>query len=282
MNPVQTVAVRGFTQAYLEAGKGPLVILLHGFPDTAHTWSDTLGVLAAAGYRAVAPFQRGYYPSDIPVDGDYSVQALAEDALALATALGQEHFMLVGHDWGASAAYVAANLAPERISKLTTIAIPHARAIKPSPRLFWRAPHFLLFQFGRISEKYVERKDYAYIDHLYHYWSPNWRVQRADIEVVKAGFRQAGRLGAALGYYRALFADARKPERQTLYRSKTSVPTLAFAGRSDGALDTALYEQTPAAFTGPYEYLIYERAGHFLHREEPEAFHAKLLEFLAK
>lgn len=277
---VRQLTANGLEFSYLEAGAGPLVLLLHGFPDTAETYSAVLPKLAAAGYHGVAPFQRGYHPSAIPADGDYSVLTLGRDALAIMDALQQQNAVIVGHDWGASAAYAAANLAPERVRKLVTVSIPHPRVIRPSPKLFWRAPHFLLFQFGRLSEWYVARNDFAYVDYLYSYWSPNWKAPAEEIGRVKDGFRQPGRLTAALGYYRALFADARDATKQEIYQRKTSVPTLAFAGRCDGALDVALYDQMPTAFDGPYEAVIYDRAGHFLHREEPEKFSAKLLEFL--
>lgn len=277
---MKSIEANGLRFSYLEAGSGPLVLLLHGFPDTAQTWSALLPRLAAAGYRAVAPALRGYDPSDLAPDGDYSVLTLAQDMLALATALGEEQFCLVGHDWGASVAYAAANLAPSRVRKLATVSIPHPHAIRPTPALFWRAPHFLLFQFGAVSEWLLSRDDYAYVDHLYAYWSPNWQPPVAEVEQVKQGFRKPGRTRAALGYYRALFGDARDAARQELYRRKTTVPTVAFAGRSDGALDVRLYDRTPEAFAGPYEVVLYDRAGHFLHREEPERFAAKLLGFL--
>lgn len=279
-NDIKSIRVNGLELAYLEAGSGPLIMLLHGFPDTAHGYAGVMPVLAAAGYRVVAPFLRGYFPSAIPADADYSARTLGEDALALARALGHERFILVGHDWGALAAYAAASLAPERIARLVTIAIPHPRSIPLDPRLFWRAPHFLLFQFGRLSEWMVARHDLAYIDHLYAYWSPNWRVPAGEIEAVKAGLRQPGRLRAALGYYHCLITDARDPGKLALARRRMVVPTLAFAGGSDGALDVSLYERTPEAFSGPYEVAIFGRAGHFLHREEPEGFVTRLLGFL--
>lgn len=279
---IRRIRVNGLELAYLEMGSGPLIMLLHGFPDTAHGYDEVMPPLAAAGYRVVAPFLRGYFPSDIPADGDYSARTLGEDALALATALGHERFILVGHDWGALAAYAAANIAPERITRLATIAIPHPRSIPLDPRLVWRAPHFLLFQFGRLSEWRVGRHDLAYVDYLYQYWSPNWNPPAGEVEAVKAGFRQPGRLRAALGYYRNLITDARDLSRMQLYRRRISVPTLAFAGRSDGALDASLYERTPEAFTGPYEVAIFDRAGHFLHREEPVRFVERLLGFLGE
>src|ERR1700741_3439332 len=101
------IEANGLEFAYLEAGAGPLVLLLHGFPDTAYSFSAMLPRLAEAGYHAVAPFQRGYYPTAIPDDGDYSVLTLARDALALIAAFGKQTAVIVGHDWGASSGYVA-------------------------------------------------------------------------------------------------------------------------------------------------------------------------------
>ena len=125
------VEANGLRIAYLEAGKGPLVLLLHGFPDTAHTWDRALPALADAGFRAVAPFMRGYHPTAIPADGAYDSDTLAADAVALITALGEEQAIVVGHDWGASAAYGAATIAPERVKKLVVLAIPHPKSLNP-------------------------------------------------------------------------------------------------------------------------------------------------------
>ena len=111
---METIAANGVTFAYLTEGKGPLVLLLHGFPDTAHSWDRVIPALAAAGYRVVAPFMRGYHPTQIPADGQYDTDTLGRDALALISALGEEKAIVVGHDWGASAAYSAATLGPEQ------------------------------------------------------------------------------------------------------------------------------------------------------------------------
>ena len=280
MQDVKTIRANGLDIAYLEAGSGPLVLLLHGFPDTAETWRELLPVLASAGYRAVAPFLRGYYPTSIPADGDYSLLALAQDALALAEALGEKDAVIVGHDWGASVGYVAANLAPARVRQLVTIAIPHMSVIKPSVKALRRAPHFLLFQAGRLSEWWVARHDLAYIDYLYHYWSPDWQVPAGDIECVKDGFRRPGRLAAALGFYQRLFRDQVNPDRQSLYQHRTAVPTLTFGGKRDGALDWTIFEQTRACYSGRYELVLLDHAGHFLHREQPAEFARRLLAFL--
>src|SRR5262245_26717623 len=134
---MQTVTANGLKFAYLEQGSGPLVLLLHGFPDTAHTWEHVLPKLAQAGYRAVAPFTRGYHPTELSPDNKYDTDTLASDAIALVDALGGAPAILVGHDWGASAAYGAVGMAPDKFRLLVTLAVPHPRGLKPTPRLVW-------------------------------------------------------------------------------------------------------------------------------------------------
>ncbi|MBC7978838.1 MAG: alpha/beta fold hydrolase, partial [Myxococcales bacterium] len=116
---IRHVEANGLRFAYLEDGSGPLVVLLHGFPDTPHSWDDLRPRLAARGYRAVAPWMRGYAPTQIP-DRDADLETLGRDLLALIAALGETSAIVVGHDWGAAAAYVAATLEPVRVAKLVT------------------------------------------------------------------------------------------------------------------------------------------------------------------
>ena len=119
------VRANGVEFAYLEAGEGPLALCLHGFPDSASTWRHLLPVLARAGFRAVAPYMRGYAPTGLAPDGAYQLGALVADAVALHEALGgDERAVLIGHDWGAETAYGAAALAPERWRRLVTLAVP--------------------------------------------------------------------------------------------------------------------------------------------------------------
>src|SRR5215475_5713500 len=113
-DPIQFVEANGLKFAYLEEGEGPLVLLLHGFPDTAHTWDDVRPRIAAKGYRAVSPWMRGYAPTAIP-PRDADTETIGRDALALIAALGESQAVIIGHDWGASAAYTAASLEPARV-----------------------------------------------------------------------------------------------------------------------------------------------------------------------
>src|SRR6201991_3918756 len=127
---IHFVDANGLRFAYLEEGSGPLVLMLHGFPDTARSWDQLRPRIAAKGYRAVSPFMRGYHPSGIP-DRDPDQETLARDPLALIEALGATDAIVIGHDWGAAAAYGAAGLGQERVTKLFVLAIPHPATLKP-------------------------------------------------------------------------------------------------------------------------------------------------------
>ena len=124
---IQTVSANGLEFGYLEAGPadGPLALCLHGFPDTAHTWRHLLPRLADAGYHAVAPFLRGYAPTQVPASGAYDTGSLALDACALHEALGgRDDAVIIGHDWGALLTYPAAAHEPDRWSRVVTLAVP--------------------------------------------------------------------------------------------------------------------------------------------------------------
>src|SRR5580704_8368188 len=124
-----TVAANGVSFAVLESGPQdrPLALCLHGYPDTAWTWRHLMPALVDDGWRAVAPFMRGYAPTSVPADGRYQTGALVADANALHVALGgTEEAVLIGHDWGAVTAYGAASDKPERGRRVVTLAIPPA------------------------------------------------------------------------------------------------------------------------------------------------------------
>lgn len=275
------VDANGLEFGVLTQGEGPLVLLLHGFPDRPTSWAPIMEGLAAAGFRAAAPALRGYVPSAIPADGDYRIPTLGRDAIALIEALGAERAVVVGHDWGASAAYAAANLGPERVAGLCTLAIPHPRIIKPSLGLLLRARHFALFQMGALGRWWARRKDMAYIDYLYRYWSPTWPDPRAHVAEVKADFREPGRLDAALGFYAQLSDGLKKNDDNRALRQRTAQPSLLFVGEDDGALrfetDFAGIED---CFTGPMTLVQVPNAGHFIPAEQPQAVLDALVPFV--
>jgi pimeloyl-ACP methyl ester carboxylesterase len=270
---------------YLETGEGQLVIMLHGFPDTPRTFDALIPKIAARGYRVVAPFLRGYAPSEAAPDGDYAALKLGQDVLDLMDTLGVKRAKVVGHDWGAMAAYTAANLAPERVEKLVTMAIPHPRAIRLTPGFFKKSWHFLTLSLPGAAA-WVRRDHYAFIDRLVRRWSPGWHFTDADLEPVKRTLAAPGGIERALGYYRANLRTtvlsrfgAGKRQREVQQR-KTAVPTLTIHGADDGAVDASQFARTSEAFTGPYRLVRIENAGHFVHREQPGRVEREVIEFL--
>lgn len=264
------VQANGLRFAVIEEGAGPLVLLLHGFPDTPRTWDRVRPAVAAAGFRAVSPFMRGYHPTEIPADGRYETDALGRDALALIEALGEESAIVVGHDWGADAAYAAAILGPERVRKLVTVAIPHPASIRVIPRHLWAGRHFLTLRFPW-AERRTRWNDFAHVDELVRRWSPTWDVPPGETDAVKEVFRQPGSLDAALGYYRCLVPPRRR---------KISVPTVSFAGEHD-LIHPDEFERARSLFTNGYR-VVRVPGGHFMHREHPDRFVPELVRVLTE
>jgi pimeloyl-ACP methyl ester carboxylesterase len=264
---IKYVTANGLRFAYLEAGPadGQLVLLIHGFPDTAHSWDASMEALAADGYRAVAYFQRGYAPSEIPADGKYDIDTLAADALALIPALGAKNAVLVGHDWGAGAAYGAAALQPDRVRALITLAIPHPGGVRFTPRILWAARHFLTLNLPGAVTK-LRADNFALVDHLWRRWDPAWTdIPPRETAPVKEALRPAGHAEAAVGYYKTL-----RRWIPASHRKKIHVPTAAFAGTED-IVSTRLYEKSRQMFTKAYE-VVQMPGGHFMHRQYPEVF----------
>lgn len=265
------VEANGLRFAYLEQGEGPLVLLVHGFPDTAHTWDEIRPALAEAGYRAVAPFTRGYLPTEVPQREAFDSDTLGRDIVALIEALGESSAIVVGHDWGASAAYSAAGLQPERVRMLVTTAIPHPAGLRPSLSLLWAVRHFFWLSRRGAADKLL-KDDLAYIDELVARWSPTWDVPPDETAKVKEVFRNRESLHAALGYYRA--ASPRLPPG---HRAKVKMPAVAFAGLDDIIAPEAYErERVRARYLDTYE-IVKMPGGHFLHREHPEPFTRELL-----
>ncbi|OBI98991.1 alpha/beta fold hydrolase [Mycobacterium asiaticum] len=269
---IRYVDANGLRFAYLEEGVGPLVLMLHGFPDTAHSWDHLRPRIAAKGYRAVSPFMRGYHPSAIP-DRDPDQETLARDPLALIDALGATEAIVIGHDWGASAAYGAAGLQPERVRKLFVIGIPHPAALKPTLKKIWGVRHFAAYKLPGAPKRFA-RNDFAALPQIYRRWSPTWTPEPSEFDAVRASFADPASLNAAFGYYRKL-----SPVPSASLKARIAVPTVVFAGLDDPIAEPADYRFAARVFDG--EYTVEEvPGGHFMHREHPEVFAERLLNYL--
>lgn len=271
-----TVDVAGLSTAYMEAGEGPLVLMLHGFPDTPHTWDGVREAVAEAGYRCVTPWLPGYAPTAAPSDDSgYTPDALGAWALGLIQALGYEHAVVVGHDWGALTAYAAATLEPERVDQLITLAIPHPAILKPSLGEAWRARHFFTLSRRRAPKK-MARDDFAMIDDIVARWSPAWDVPPQETDPVKDAASTPTGASDLLAYYRALAQSDSE-----LLTQPISVDAVLFAGVTDGVTPLRAFPPSEAMFSGSFAVRELP-GGHFAHREDPELFTRLLLEALAQ
>lgn len=262
-------------EIHADLGEGPPVVLLHGFPDTAATWDTIAKALADAGHRVVVPHLRGYTKDSIRPGRGYDARSLADDVILLLDHIGEESAAVVGHDWGASMAYGAASLAPDRVSKLVGVAIPHPRMVKPSPSLLWKARHFVALKLPWAGLQF-RLGDLSGVDILYTRWAPGWSGPERDACVadIKAAMRDPEVLDAVLAYYRELSA---RPNRALTKR--LPMPTLVVGGTRD-LVPPEAFERSRAAFTGEVDVLVLDGAGHWPHRENEAEFTAALVDFL--
>ena len=205
----RTVSANGLDFPVLEAGAGPLVLCLHGFPDHAQSWVPLLDRLAAEGYWAVAPSMRGFWPGGGAPDGSYRAFATGTDVIALIAALGRDQADLIGHDFGARAVYSAASLEPARVRKLVGLAVPHGPQLSNAfvangdqQRRSW----YMFFFQTRLAEMAVPINDFAFIDRLWREWSPGYSLPAAERAALREMLRQPGVFSQTLTYYRQLFA----------------------------------------------------------------------------
>jgi pimeloyl-ACP methyl ester carboxylesterase len=284
----QRIVANGVDFAYLSDGPadGPLALCLHGFPDTAHSWRFLLPRLADAGYRAVAPFQRGYVPTEVPEDGRYDTGTLALDACGLHQALGGSgDAVIIGHDWGAFAAYGAAAVEPDRWRRVVAAAVAPQASMADGFFTFdqLRRSWYVFFFQTPLAEYAVSMEDFAFIDRLWADWSPgfdgSWDTAR-----VKEALASPESLHAAIGYYRAMFADppedARTAAAQAAGGTMAPQPTLYLHGTDDGCMGIEAIGPVADFLAPGSEMVVVEGVGHFLHLERPDEVNDHIIRFL--
>jgi len=285
---LECVAANGTEFSYLECGSGKLALLLHGFPDTARTWRHLMPQLAAAGYRAVAPFMRGYAPSSVPADSCYQTAMLARDANALHESLGGDSdAVIIGHDFGALGCYGAAIDAPSRWRKVVGMAVPPTAALglafMQNLEQVKRSWYMFFFQHG-LADLVVSANNFAFIDMLWRDWSPGYNAS-VDLEFVRKSLSDPKNLQAALGYYRAALGDGyRDPQLSELQNQMGSgVPTqplLYLHGTDCGCIGTDVFESAKSMAPANVKFELIAAAGHFLQLEQPEKVNKLICEFL--
>ncbi len=282
--------------AYEESGPadGRPVILLHGFPDDPRTWDGVAAPLAAAGYRTLVPYLRGYGPTRFletatPRSGQQA--ALGHDLLAFMDALGLARAVLVGYDWGGRAACIVAALWPQRAAALVSIGgyniqnIPRANAPASA-----RQEHRFWYQWYFHTERGkagLEANRHGICRLLWELWSPNWRFDDATYARTAASFDNADFVPVVIQSYRHRYGAAQgdpalEPiEVRLAAQPRIAVPTIVLHGGADGVDPAEDSEGDARFFTGPYERRVVPVAGHFLPREAPDEVVRAVLELAA-
>ncbi len=285
------VEANGIRFTAYEQGSGQLMLLVHGFPDDATTWLPLMDRFSKAGYRVVAPYQRGYAPTAPSPSGTYQTAALGRDLIGLIDALSPGKPAIVfGHDWGALASYAAALLAPQRIEKLVAAAVPYGPALTGAflTNYEQQKRSWYIFFFQTVfAETAVAHDDLRFIRNLWREWSPNWKFTDADIAPVLETLARPGVLEAAIGYYRCLFDPARQDpelaaEQMQIGIAPIQLPTLYLHGTACGCMGVELADGMEQSFPAGLEKAYFDAAGHFVHRERHVEVSARVLKFLGK
>ncbi|SDF62146.1 Pimeloyl-ACP methyl ester carboxylesterase [Blastococcus aurantiacus] len=284
------ISANGIRLHAAEAGDGPLVLLLHGFPQFWWTWRSQLTALSGAGFRVVAPDLRGYGASDKPPRG-YDLPTAAADVAALVRALGERDAVVVGHDWGALVAWTMAALHPRSVRRLVVLSMAHPRRLRAgmtdaAQRRAFR--YFLGAQLPRLPERRLTRDDDDPVAELLRAWSgPGW-TRTADFAESVDRYRAAARIPQAaygsMEYFRWAGRSQLRPD-GLRYARRMSAPISAPTLQLHGALDSCVLPATALGsgryVAGAYEWRELPGFGHFLPEEAPDQVSTAIADWAA-
>lgn len=253
-------------------GSGRPVVLLHGFPDSGRLWRHQVPALAEAGFQVIVPDLRGYGRSDKPAEVEaYRMSRLVTDVLGVLDTLGAERAHIVGHDWGATLAWVVASFAPDRVDHLAVLSVGHPSAIRNAGVRQWeKSWYMLLFQFPGIAEEWLSTNDWA----EFRQWA-----RHPDADAVVAELEASGSLTPGLNWYRANRPPSswvEPPPQLPLIQS----PTIGIWSSGDFALTEEQMTGSARYVAGPCRYERLEGPGHWIPLEAPGEINRLLADFL--
>jgi len=269
------------TLHYVEAGQGPLIVLLHGFPEFWFGWRLQIPRLAAAGFRVVAPDMRGYNLSSKP-DGfaAYSADRLAADVRGLIHELGAESALLVGHDWGGTVAWATAANYPEVVDRLVILNAAHPRRLQQglrNPRQLRRVWYFFYFQLPKLPERRARRRGWRFFRRFLRDARPAY--PQPDLDRYVEAWSQPGAAAAMINYYRAAVRQAPKGDDAQL--RPISAPTLVIWGQRDRYLRANLAEPDREDVPNLDQVVRLPDASHWVHHDEAQRVTQLLIDFFA-
>jgi len=263
---------------------GRAVVLLHGWPDDVRTWDRILPALHSAGWRTIVPYLRGFGGSrfrDASIMRTGQLSALGQDVIDLSNAMNLATFAVVGHDWGARAAYIAAGLLPERVSHCVALSVgygtndPRQKLSLRQARNYWYH-WYMALEFGAAM---VQNERKALTRFLWESWSPGWRIPDVEFDATAQSFDNPDWADVTLHSYRHRWglvagdADYEHLERALNPAPQIVVPTLVIHGNDDACNDRATSEGRDAHFSGRYERVLLNGIGHFPQRESHDVAH---------
>lgn len=257
---------------------GPVIVLLHGFPEFWYAWQRQIEPLAAAGFRVIVPDQRGYNMSGKPPGvAPYALPRLVSDVIAIADQLEHERIFLAGHDWGAAVAWSLAILHPQRVARLVILNVPHpsvmTRYLRTRPRQMLRSWYMFFFQIPSLPEAIFSARNFWLGTRTLLRSSRSGTFSIADLEQYRAAWAQPGALTATINWYRALFRSVRGfPD------AMVRVPTRILWGERDAFL-VAEMAQESLRYCAQGELVRFPKASHWLQHEEPARVSELLIEF---
>ena len=257
---------------------GPVVILLHGFPEFWYSWHRQIEPLALAGFRVIVPDQRGYNTTSKPRGApSYALPLLVSDVLAIADQLGAQRFFLGGHDWGAAVAWAAAILHPQRIAKLAVLNVPHPSVmfhfLRTNLRQLRRSWYMFFFQLPWLPEMAFRAFDFRLGVRSLVASSRPHTFSAADLQQYRAAWSQPGALTATINWYRAAFRT-----RSKFADPFVRMPTKIIWGERDAFLLFAM-AQASLRYCASAELVSFPDATHWVHHEEPARVSALLIDF---
>jgi pimeloyl-ACP methyl ester carboxylesterase len=269
--------------AYEERGgsQKPPIILLHGFPDDIHTWDHVVEGLVSAAHRTLTPYLRGFGPTrflDTSTPRSGQLSALTQDVVDFADAVGIQQFYLVGHDWGARAAYNVAALYPKRVLALVALSVGYGTNV-PSQKLGYAQARAYWYQWFFATERgraALERDRHNLCRFLWQTWAPRWRFDDATFQETAKSWDNPDFVEVSIHSYRHRWGNAKgdprydELEAQLAETPNITVPTTVLHGEDDGASLPDTSEAKEKFFTSDYVRRLIPKAGHFLPRETPD------------
>lgn len=272
---------------YVTAGDGPLVVLLHGFPEFWYSWRHQIPALAER-FRVVAPDMRGYNQSEKPVGVHrYRLPVLMEDVKGLIHHLGEESAVLVAHDWGGGVAWPFAAFYPDMVNRLVILNCPPptvlVRHLLRNRAQLRRSYYMFLFQIPRLPEAFLRARDYRMLEKVFRGWALDKSAfTDEDIEAFKEAAAKPGALTGGINYYRAAFRHSMRSPRAALStRAKVRCPTLVIWAEEDRALGKELTYDIHQEVEGPLQIRYIPRCSHWVQQERPAEVNSLILEFLS-